>query len=498
MIKIGVCDDDERELSRILPLLRRYRDERGLELSLASFSSAVTLLEEMKAGEFTLLLLDILMPGLNGIQAAREIRGFDQAVKLLFLTSSPEFAVESYAVGAFHYLLKPVTAECLFPLLDKALAEIQQQEGEGLVIKGKNRLTHISFARLEYVEVISKLVNFHLTDGSVVETFGTLTEFEGELLTRPNFLKVHRSYLVNLSHVETLDRKLAVTRYGHQIPIARSLYNQVKEAYMRFLFAGKDVASGLPVQPPAPPLTVLPPEEKDLGGAYRILLVDDEADQRTYWAGILQNHGCRVSCAANGGEAAHLAAQGVWDCVLLDVRLCGESGFAIAKALRELTGAAVVFLSVLSDAESQLQGFQSGGVDYIVKDATPALFWAKVETRIRLSRAGRTQLCFEPLVLDLGERRVVLAESELIFTPIEFDLLWCLAEHTGEVYSTEALHSAVWGDSNWEDGQTVQAHMSRMRRKLEKAYPAHYFIETVWGEGYRFMPADEKMKVESF
>lgn len=135
-MRLAICDDEARELERLCALLQEYEISRGAELSVCSFQSAVDLLNGMKGGEYDLLLLDVLMPGFGGIQAARELRELDKSVRILFLTASPEYAVESYAVGAYHYLLKPATAKTLFPLLDKVRAELNVQEEEFLLLKG--------------------------------------------------------------------------------------------------------------------------------------------------------------------------------------------------------------------------------------------------------------------------------------------------------------------------------------------------------------------------
>lgn len=484
MIHIGICDDDERELSRVMELLAQYKQEHQPDCICKNFRSAVELLSELRGGEYDLLLMDVLMPGLSGMQAAREIRGIDQKVKLLFMSSSPEFAVESYAVGAFSYLLKPVKPDELFALLDRALEELTHQDISGLAVKGRTGFTHIPFSRLEYVEVMSKTVCFHLSDGSVVETSGTLAAYEEELLERSEFLKVHRSYIVNLSYVETLDRGVVATRLSHEIPIGRTLCAQVKDAYMRFLFETKHAAASPPLTEPP----VLPTRQPD--GVYRVLLVDDEESEQSRWAGIIRGHGCEVVCAKDGATAQEHSLREHFDCVVLDVLLSGEDGFALCQSLHEQTGAPVVFLSCLTDTDSQLRGFSCGGVDYITKDTPAELFWRKVETRIRISSGKRTQLSFGPLLLDQGLHRVTLENRELVLTLTEFDLLWFIAEQPDKIYTPEELYRGVWGDSSWDDGRMVQVHMSKLRRKLGKAYPAHCFIETAWGEGYRFVPAE--------
>lgn len=134
-----------------------------------------------------------------------------------------------------------------------------------------------------------------------------------------------------------------------------------------------------------------------------------------------------------------------------------------------------------------MEGFDAGGIDYITKDTPSELFWKKVETRIRLAVSGRTQLHFGPLLLDLVERRVQVGREERVLTSAEFDILWCLAQHEGRIYTPEEIFIMVWGNQTGDSGQTVQKHMSRLRRKLEKIWGEYSLIETVWGQGYRFV-----------
>lgn len=103
----------------------------------------------------------------------------------------------------------------------------------------------------------------------------------------------------------------------------------------------------------------------------------------------------------------------------------------------------------------------------------------------------RTQLRYGPLLLDLTGRRVSIDKKELSLTPIEFDILCRLAERTGHVFTPEEIYGMIWSGQPWDGGRMVQMHMSRLRRKLEMAWEGHRFIETVWGQGYRFMPVKQ-------
>jgi len=226
MLRIAICDDDLQELSRISNLLNQYQTEKQPAFQYDSFSNALDLLEAMKRNAYYILLLDVLMPGLNGIEAAREIRSFDEEIKIIFLTSSKEFAVESYAVNAHYYMIKPGTAQKLFPILDRIFLEAQRGE-DALQIKTASGFTRIPFGRIEFLEVFSKKLRFHLADGTIKEINGTLSDFESGLLCREEFIKVHRSYIVNMESILSLSAKELTTCTIQAVPISRLPHVQV-------------------------------------------------------------------------------------------------------------------------------------------------------------------------------------------------------------------------------------------------------------------------------
>lgn len=484
-MRIAICEDSEKELAYVSELLVEYQRNRGADFNCRSFHSSTDFLCDVKGGEYDLVLLDVVMPGISGVQAAQELRDRDRNVRIIFMSFSPEFAVESYHVGAYYYLLKPLGADSLFPLLDRVREELHTQEEQGFVLKNRKGVVRIPFTGLEYVEVINKTVSFHLASGVIHEATAALGEFEEKLLDRPEFLKTHRSFLVNLNYVQAMEEHCIVTRNNHRIPLSRQRRRQVQAACLQFLH---QTDSG-DLRPAGQP-EVSAGEPKISGGPWRILLVDDEEGDRMYWADILRRHGCMTELAENGEQALKLAEGRSWDCVLLDVMIPGEDGFSVCEKLQKQVQAPVIFLSCLTESERQVEGFAAGGIDYITKDTPAGLFWAKVETRIRLAVSERTQFCYGPLLLDLKERRVLIDGKELLLTPVEFDILWKLSEHSEHIFTMKEISDLVWGEQHWDGGQTVQIHVSRLRRKLEKAWEEHEFIESVWGEGYRFVPAE--------
>ena len=236
---LAVCDDRTEELDGLIGLLQRWQKERQVTLRYQTFCSAAELLDAARKERFTLYLLDVMMPGTDGLAAARELRSFDEAAEIVFLTSSREFAYESYGVRAMDYLLKPVRAEILFPILDR-LALREQRPQEGLTLKCGSTLIRVLFSQLTYVEVNGKHLYFNLTDGSVLEVYGTLKEYEPLLLGRPEFMQVHRSYIVNMLQAAELSPSGIRTFCGKNLPVSRLLYPQLQKDYMKLLFTRRE------------------------------------------------------------------------------------------------------------------------------------------------------------------------------------------------------------------------------------------------------------------
>ena len=234
-MRIAICDDDKEELARISSFLDKYQREHNASLTYKAFHSGVELLSTVRSGDFALYLLDVIMPAVNGVEVAKEIRSFDTEAKIVFLTSSPEFAVASYTVKAMDYILKPVEEGRLFGVLNELMTDSQKPQ-EGLTVKAKSGITRILFSRLVYVEVVNKQVYFHLSDNSVREVTARLSEFEQPLLARPEFMRVHRSYIVNLFQINELTANGLTTHQGNSIPVSRALYKEVRDAYVKQLF----------------------------------------------------------------------------------------------------------------------------------------------------------------------------------------------------------------------------------------------------------------------
>ena len=236
---IAVCDDQAEELSALTALLEQWQAERHFPLRYHTFRSAAGMLDVAQRERFSLYLLDVMMPGIDDMDAAREMRTFDDAADIVFLTSSPGFAYESYGVRALEYLLKPISGGLLFPVLDKLMLR-EQRPQDGLTLKAGATLVRVPFSRLSYVEVNGKHLYFHLADGTVRKVAGSLKDYEPLLLVRPEFMRIHRSYIVNMLQIDELSPAGVHTFSGMNLPVSRLLYPQLQKDYMKLLFAERE------------------------------------------------------------------------------------------------------------------------------------------------------------------------------------------------------------------------------------------------------------------
>ena len=240
MIKIAFCDDEMEVLHQMNELLDRYQVERNEDITYAAFQSPFELLTEIEKGiRPDILFLDVVMPGQNGMDVAKEIRQYDTNMKIIFLTSSPEFAVESYSVGAYFYQLKPIWEESFFRLMDAVLAECEKKKKNSLILRSKDGITRIDLQQLEYCEVLGRKLLFHLENGAVLEGAGSLDDLVGQLMQYSNFFRPHRSFLVNMEYIQNISSRSIKMVNDAEIPIPHGKCSEIKNTYMEYAFNGE-------------------------------------------------------------------------------------------------------------------------------------------------------------------------------------------------------------------------------------------------------------------
>lgn len=240
MIRIAVCDDSPVFLNQTKSMLERWK-EKPANMVVELFSDGDSLICAHGEKPFDIILLDIVMPILNGIEAARELRERDKRVKLVFLSSSSEYGVASYTVKASNYLLKPLDADAFFSCLSELLAEIRDTS-RFITVKGTDATHRIALSDIEYVEAQGKHIVFHVAGEKTVEATDALYAYDNTLTLEDGFYKCHRSYIVNIHHIDSYSHNEIVMRSGNVLPLSRSCQKNFESTYFSVVFgrAGDD------------------------------------------------------------------------------------------------------------------------------------------------------------------------------------------------------------------------------------------------------------------
>ncbi len=238
MIHIAICDDSKQERQILAALFKRYQELHATPLQIHIFQNGFSLLDAIDQGKrFDITILDILMPGENGIEIARNIRASGTDTEIIFLTSSPEYAVDSYEVKAQNYLLKPVTEEKFFASIDSILAELDEKDTASFIIyTTEKQYSRIRVSSLVYGEVTHRTITLHLADQTMISAVMTFTEFQDILKAYPDFTYPHRSYAVNMNYIQYVTKSDIILTDGQKIPLSRNNYTKISEQFLNFAY----------------------------------------------------------------------------------------------------------------------------------------------------------------------------------------------------------------------------------------------------------------------
>lgn len=238
MIHIAICDDSKQERQILAALFKRYQELHATPLQIHIFQNGFSLLDAIDQGKrFDITILDILMPGENGIEIARNIRASGTDTEIIFLTSSPEYAIDSYEVKAQNYLLKPVTEEKFFASIDSILAELDKKDTASFIIyTTEKQYSRIRVSSLVYGEVTHRTITLHLADQTMISAVMTFTEFQDILKAYPDFIYPHRSYAVNMNYIQYVTKSDIILTDGQKIPLSRNNYTKISEQFLNFAY----------------------------------------------------------------------------------------------------------------------------------------------------------------------------------------------------------------------------------------------------------------------
>lgn len=238
MIHIAICDDSKQERQILAALFKRYQELHATPLQIHIFQNGFSLLDAIDQGKrFDITILDILMLGENGIEIARNIRASGTDTEIIFLTSSPEYAVDSYEVKAQNYLLKPVTEEKFFASIDSILAELDEKDTASFIIyTTEKQYSRIRVSSLVYGEVTHRTITLHLADQTMISAIMPFTEFLDILKAYPDFIYPHRSYAVNMHYIQYVTKSDIILTDGQKIPLSRNNYTKISEQFLNFAY----------------------------------------------------------------------------------------------------------------------------------------------------------------------------------------------------------------------------------------------------------------------
>ena len=224
--KLAICDDNEEYAQFINGLVAQWAEQTGVQARTARFPSAEAFLfryEEER--DFDILLLDVEMGGMDGVELAKRVRRQDDGVQIVFISGYADYIAEGYEVSALHYLTKPVDEGKLFQVLTRAVGRLRRNE-PALTLELPGETVRLPLGKIRYLEVAHNYVTVHAGRDYAVKR--PLGELEQELDGR--FFRAGRSFILNLAFVRRASRTEAELTTGERVPLPRGQYEKLNRA----------------------------------------------------------------------------------------------------------------------------------------------------------------------------------------------------------------------------------------------------------------------------
>ena len=228
---IAIVEDLEETADKLKVYFARFGKDHGVEFNISTFTSAEALLSFYRP-VYDLVLMDIQLPGMNGMDAAFRLRKSDPLVTLIFVTNMAQFAVKGYEVNAFDFVVKPVAYPMFELKIQRALNKLRNQTDQQIMLTLSDRAVRIASSQIKYIEVSAHRLVYHTTEGDY-SVYGTLKSVEAKLNPKV-FARCNSCYLVNLDHVQSVDGYTAVVG-GDALQISRARRKSFVEQLSQYL-----------------------------------------------------------------------------------------------------------------------------------------------------------------------------------------------------------------------------------------------------------------------
>lgn len=233
--KIAVCDDMEEDLQYLTSAVANWAKQEKITVELEKFfSSDKFIFRYTEQPDFDILLLDIEMPGMNGIELAKIIRQKNEHIQIIFITGFPDFIAQGYDVSALHYLMKPVSQEKLSEILCRATEKLRKVEKTAL-FQTDGGIQRIFIDQIVSVEAFAHTCVI-VTTNSNLEIKASISSIEKMLheAAAGSFIRTHRSYLVGVRYIQSISKTDITLDSGRKIPLSRSHYQSAHQAFIHY------------------------------------------------------------------------------------------------------------------------------------------------------------------------------------------------------------------------------------------------------------------------
>ena len=229
MLKIAVCDDEPFMCEMLKEKIGEYLREGSKEFKIFCYPNGESL---PVSGGFDIVLLDVQMPGISGMELAKRLRENGNSCAVIFVTVLKEPVFDAFEVDAVDYLCKPVDSVRLKRALERAIRRTEEQKGKTLLIQTMNRHQSVKLDSILYCEVFNRKILLHTQQG-VIEYYSRLSDVANQLDSR--FAKCHRSYLVNLDYLSECSKGQIILTNGERIPVSKARWQAFMSQMLHYM-----------------------------------------------------------------------------------------------------------------------------------------------------------------------------------------------------------------------------------------------------------------------
>lgn len=235
-LKIAICDDEKKDISKLQKYISQYNIKTDNNIMVSTYNSASKLLLDYNNFSFDVVLLDIEMPNINGLDIARQLRDVDDDLFIVFTTSYPEYMHESFEIQPFQFLIKPISQMALFNLFNNIIKKINRNSKSIIIVDDENEKHFISLNSILFIASMkeNKLhIKYQLPDKELISK-GTLSEVERKLISR-GFVSPARGFIVNIKQIQSMTSTDITLKNGQKIPISRRRSKELQHIYSQYI-----------------------------------------------------------------------------------------------------------------------------------------------------------------------------------------------------------------------------------------------------------------------